>query len=75
MPALHVRDVPESVMAALRERAAAHGHSVQQEVRQILQRSATARRSRTDVDPIRLVTVRSGTSTWRREDIYDDADR
>ncbi|MGI8622642.1 MAG: FitA-like ribbon-helix-helix domain-containing protein, partial [Solirubrobacteraceae bacterium] len=34
MTALHVRNLPESVVTALRERAARHGQSMQQEIRQ-----------------------------------------
>ena len=40
MGALHVRNVPESLIVALRERAERHGHSIQQEVLQILEAAA-----------------------------------
>lgn len=71
MPAVHVRDVPAPVLAALRERAHAHGHSMQQEIRQILADAAAERPRGQDLEPLRLNTVRTaGTSTWRREDIY-----
>lgn len=76
MPALHVRDVPESVLAALRERAARHGRSVQQEVRELLAVAATREPPPEPVEAIRLKTVRTGgSSTWRREAIYDEPDR
>lgn len=76
MPALHVRDVPESVVAAIRERAARHGHSVQQEVRQILAKAAAEPVPRATPEPMRLITVRTGvTSGWSREEIYGDAGR
>lgn len=74
--ALHVRNVPEKVVAALRERAARHGHSMQQELRQILEAAAAEAPPREDPEPIHLITVRTASdSTWRREDIYDDAGR
>jgi len=76
MKALHVRNVPESVVAALRERAARHGQSMQEEIRQILEAAATAPPPRKAPEPVRLTTVRtSGTSTWGREAIYGDDGR
>ncbi len=74
--AIHVRNVPEPVVTALRERARRHGHSMQQEIRQILEEAATARPPREALEPVALTTVRTTvTSTWRREDMYGDAGR
>lgn len=76
MSALHVRDVPEPVMAALRERATRHGRSVQQEVRQILAAAAVEPAAGTTSEPLRLTTVRTSvTSRWAREEIYGAAGR
>ena len=76
MPALHVRDVPESVVAAIRERAVRHGRSMQQEIRQILANAAAEPAPAVTPEPVRLVTVRtSGTSRWSREEIYGEAGR
>ncbi len=76
MTALHIRNLPESVVTALRERAARHGQSMQQEIRQILQAAATASPPRQALEPVRLTTVRTAvTSTWDREEIYGDAGR
>lgn len=76
MPAVHVRNVPEPVLTALRERAARHGQSMQQEIRQILARAATASPPREAPDPVHLTTVRTAvTSTWDRGEIYGDAGR
>ncbi|MHB2023146.1 MAG: FitA-like ribbon-helix-helix domain-containing protein [Mycobacteriales bacterium] len=76
MAAIHVRNVPEPVLTALRERARRHGHSMQQEIRQILAQAAAARPPREALEPIPLTTVRTaGASTWRREEIYGDAAR
>jgi len=76
MTAIHVRNVPESVVTALRERAARHGQSMQQEIRQVLEAAATMPPTLEAPEPVRLTTVRTaGTSTWAREDIYGDAGR
>lgn len=76
MPAIHVRNVPESVVTALRERAERHGQSMQQEIRTILEAAAAASPAPQELEPIALNTVRTGRSDmWRREDLYDDTDR
>ncbi len=77
MVAFNVRNVPEPVAAALRERASRHGRSLQQELLLILESAATEPASGTEaLPPIRLKTVRtSGTSTWSRDEIYDDDGR
>ncbi|MBA3621425.1 MAG: Arc family DNA-binding protein [Actinomycetota bacterium] len=76
MTALHVRNVPESVVSALRERAARHGQSMQQEIRQILEAAAKASPPPEPLEPVRLTTVRTAVaSTWDREEIYGDAGR
>lgn len=76
MAAIHVRNVPESTLAALRERAAHHGRSMQQEVLEILEAAAAVPVPRQVPSPIQLVTAHTGgESTWRREDLYDDEGR
>ncbi len=76
MAALHIRNVPESVVTALRERAARHGQSMQQEIRQLLQAAATAAPPGAAPEPVRLHTVRTAvTSAWDREEIYGDTGR
>lgn len=40
MPALHIRDVPDETVAAIKRRAARHGRSVQQELRDVLEKVA-----------------------------------
>lgn len=73
---MHVRGVPEPVLAALRERAARNGRSVQEEVRRILLAAAAERPEATPVEPITLVKVRtSATTTWSREEIYGSTGR
>lgn len=73
MTAIHVRNVPATVVAALRERAERHGQSMQQEIRQVLERAAAERPGPQETEPLRLTTVRTATtSTWRREEIYGD---
>lgn len=49
---------------------------MQQEIRQILEEAATARPPLQAVEPVQLTTVHTtGTSTWRREEIYGDTGR
>lgn len=73
---LHIRNVPEPVVIALRERAAAHGQSMQQELQQILKAATTTSLPAEAPEPVRLTTVRtSGASTWARDEIYGDAGR
>ncbi len=76
MPAIHVRNVPESIVIALRERARRHGHSMQEEIREILAAAASERPSGQAAPPLNLVTANtSSTTSWRREDIYGDDGR
>lgn len=76
MAAIHVRNVPEHVVTALRERAARHGRSMQEEIRQILAAAAMKRPVEEALEPLRLQTVRTrGTSTWRREQMYGSTGR
>lgn len=76
MSAIHIRNVPESTVSALRERAERHGHSMQQEIRDILDSAAAEPLTGTAPEPIGLVTVRTpGTATWSREEIYGDEGR
>ena len=75
MPALHIRDVPEDTVAAIKRRAARHGHSVQQELREVLAKAAA--------EPVggaprrlELRTVATGrTDAFDRADFYDDDER
>jgi plasmid stability protein len=76
VPAIHVRNVPESLIVALRERAARRGHSMQQDILEILQAAAAEPSAGEPLPPIRLITVKTpGRSTWRREALYDDEGR
>lgn len=66
VPALHIRDVSEETVAALKRRAALHGRSVQQELRDILDRAAA--------EPVHAVLPRRlelSTVTTGREETFD----
>ncbi|WP_414989117.1 FitA-like ribbon-helix-helix domain-containing protein [Aeromicrobium sp.] len=68
--------MPDETVAAIKERAARRGHSVQQEVREALDRLAAeplpARRRR----PLRLTLATTGTAgTWSRDELYGDDER
>jgi plasmid stability protein len=77
MVAFNVRNVPEPIAAALRERARKHGRSLQHELLLILESAAAEPTSDSSAPPpIRLKTVRTGgRSTWSREEIYGDEGR
>lgn len=76
MPAIHIRNVPEPTLSALRERAEQHGRSMQQEVLDILLTAAAEPIPQQAPSPIRLVTANtSTTTTWQREEIYGDEGR
>lgn len=76
MPAIHIRDVPELTISALRERADRHRHSMQQELREILDAAAAEPLQGEAAEPVHLVTVETPAATsWSREEIYGDESR
>ena len=76
MPALHIRDVPEETVAAIKRRAARRGHSVQQELREVLNKAARERLAGARPRPLGLRTVETGrTAAFDRADFYDDDGR
>lgn len=77
MPALHLRDLDDAVLTALKERAARNKRSVQGEVKTILEDAVLrGRRSPKRAQKLRLKTVSVGSrSSYSREDIYNDDER
>lgn len=76
MPALHIRDVPEETVAAIKRRASRHGHSVQQELREVLERAAAEPPAGSRSQPLNLHTVATGRADpFDRADFYDDDER
>lgn len=77
MTALHIRDVPEDTVAALKARAERHGRSMQAELVEILNEEAAKPLPRRRRRPLRLKTVRTGRAEpFGRDEIYaDDDDR
>jgi antitoxin (DNA-binding transcriptional repressor) of toxin-antitoxin stability system len=70
-----VMEETEGLLRILRERAKRHGHSLEQELRAILD-AAKNSPGPAQLPPIRLTTVRTaGGSTWSREEIYGDEGR
>lgn len=76
MAAVHVRNVPEEVLDALKRRAARHERSLQKELRYLLCAIAEEEPSREPLPPIelRLADARP-TSSWQREETYEDDGR
>ncbi len=76
MPGIHVRDLSDETMRALKRRALAHHRSVQGEVREILVEAARAAPPEGGYPPIQLCHVDIGVDRlWTREDIYGDDGR
>lgn len=76
MQALHIRDVPAETIAALRRRAARRGHSMQQELRDVLARAASEPAEDSPPRVLRLHTTMTGrTEAFDRNDFYGDDER
>ena len=78
MPALHIRNLDDAIIADLKARAARHHRSLQGEVTSILE-AAVGRKRRAASGGgrrLRLRTVRVGhRASYSRDVIYDDGDR
>lgn len=75
VPALHIRDVPEETVAAIKRRAALRGHSVQRELRELLERAAAEPLGEVP-RALGLRTVATGrTEAFDRADLYGDDER
>jgi len=76
MSAVQIRDVPPEVIAALKRRAARHERSLEGELRYILAAIARDEPPPAPLLPLRLkLSQASPTTTWGREEIYDDDGR
>lgn len=76
MQALHIRDVPDETVAALKRRAARRGHSMQQELRDALAKAAAEPVAEAPPRLLRLRTVATGRNApFDRADFYGDDER
>ena len=76
MPAIHVRDVPEEILDALKRRAERNHRSLQKELQHILASVVRDSPHLEDLPPLKLhFSNASSTSGWSREEIYDDDGR
>lgn len=76
MQALHVRNVPEHVVAALKRRADAHHRSLQGELLSLLEEAALRAPPAEPPPALRLVLSDAPVAgTWSREELYDDEGR
>ena len=76
MPALHIRDIPEEVVEALKRRAARNHRSLQKELLHILVSEVREGASVDLLPPIKLkLSPVGGDARWRREEIYTDDGR
>ena len=75
MPAIHIRDIPEDVLDALKRRAAKNSRSLQMEIRHSL---ITLARETADIAPfppidLHMSELSSTEPSWSREEIYEDS--
>ncbi len=76
MPAIHIRDVPDEVLEALKDRARRRERSLQGELRHILSSVARSEPPRQQLPPLKLhLSDASPGATWSREEIYGDDGR
>ena len=77
MPALHIRNLDDAVIAALKARAVRNRRSLQGEVRKLLEAAVADRPSRARVGRrlgLRVVSV-GRVPSYTRAVIYEDGDR
>lgn len=74
MPAIHIRDIPVDVLAALKRRAASNHRSLQMELRLALLRLAEEAPPPPVREPLKLHLAQgvADASGWGREEIYGD---
>lgn len=76
MKALHIRDISEQTLSALKRLAALHHRSLQGELHYIIERAVEQDKEDMLGEAIQLYTVNSGVqSKWSRNDMYDDSGR
>ncbi|MGH7897050.1 MAG: FitA-like ribbon-helix-helix domain-containing protein [Candidatus Binatia bacterium] len=74
MPAIHIREIDDAVVDALKKRASRNQRSLQGEVRHILEKAAAegaVTDSRHGRRKLRIRTVAVGGPVYSRETIYD----
>ena len=76
MPALHIRNIDDAVIAVLKARAARNHRSLQGEVRKLLEAAADRPPGRRGRRRLRLRVVSVGrVPSYSRDVIYEDDDR
>lgn len=73
MQAIHIRDVPEHIVAALKRRAKAHHRSLQGEVLAALEEAALRAPPAEPPPPLQLaLSDVASVGGWSRDEIYGD---
>jgi len=76
MKSIHIRDIDENVLDALKRLAGSHYRSLQGELHFILERAAVMAPPEDRTESFSLNTVNTGRkTTWTREEIYDSGGR
>lgn len=75
MKSIHIRDVPDETVEALKRLARMHRRSLQGELKHLLERSAAfAKRPKSDEFKLNRVSI-GGKGKWSREEYYEDEGR
>ena len=72
MAAIHIRDIPENVLEALKRRAARNHRSLQMELRMVLTELA---QQDVETPEFHFRLSDAGQGSWRREEVYGDDGR
>ncbi len=76
MAAIHIQDVPDEVLEALKNRARRRERSLQGELRHILSSAAQSEPRKPKLAPLKLrFSDATPRSSWNREEIYGDDGR
>jgi plasmid stability protein len=77
MKSLHIREISDATLSALKRRAARHRRSLQKEVQVLLEEAARMQADGQHDQPrlqLRIVHT-GGAGHWHREEIYDNSGR
>ena len=76
MPAVHIREVPEEILEALKRRAERNHRSLQKELQHILASVVRDNPHLEELPPLKLhFSTTSSNKRWSREEIYSDDGR
>lgn len=80
MKSIHIREVEDEVLAALKRRARRHRRSLQKEIHSLMDDAARMTPSETDgsrdpLDTLKTVSIGRRSTSWSRDSYYGDEGR